>query len=773
MPNMNRLGIVLILTAVLFAHGAVSQAPGQRRPTPRATIRQAAALLPPPVQRRVDTFEKVWRTIRENYFDPTFSNLDWDKIRTEFEPKARAAKTDADLHRLLTEMIDRLDRSHLAIIPPEIYEAIEKARTDAREREQARQDRRANGEDMAGEEPEQLNIDDPLTEYGTGIHLRLIDNKFVVTRLNKDSAAEYAGLRTGYTIESINDVSMAMLLAKLQVYSAGSRRFGRYLPYEIVQYFLNGEKDSYVRIGYLDEKDERKEVTFRRERIRSQTVSIGSNFPDTQLSFETISLRDDIGLIRFNTFAVPVVAKFCDALTEFAAKKAIVIDLRGNLGGNLGAVIGLAGMLSERNIDLGTSIYRSGPEPLTAQSKAKHYKGRIVVLVDGMTFSAAEMLSSSLQDSRRAIVVGDRTAGETLPAITVDLPTGARLLYPIADYKSASGRLLEGKGVTPDHIVQLDRRSLLDGRDVQIEAAIRLIGDDKAFAKIPSPAAAPSPELRAPVNVGPAALPPDYRGPMNTGGDGAPPPPPPPVKRAPLRVLAEVTVKAPPPPPAARERPVTRDAKAVKVINEFAAAAGGAEPFAAVKNYTMTGKLELEVKGIRQTFEYKSYRELPNKYAEISTSPSTGEIRSIYDGTVMHLKSEFGIDRKTPKPPRTVGDLEYLAPIAMIKEMADFPRLEYLGVFDRSGRKVHVIEAESTTGATVALSFDMQTGMLASLASSWATISYSDFRKVGKLMLPFQVESGRSMTFRLDQVKVNTEIDASVFQPKEHCYDKP
>ena len=772
---MNRLGKVLILTAVLFALGTVSQVPGQRKATPRVTIRgergvqSSAALLPPPVQRRVDTFEKVWSTIRENYFDPTFSSLDWDKIRAEFAPKARAAKTDAELHRLLAEMLVRLDRSHLAIIPPEVYEAIEKARADAREREQMREDRRASGGGIAGEEPDELNIDDPLTEYGTGIHLRLIDNKLVVTRLDKDSAAEYAGLRTGHIIESINDVSMAMLLAKLDVYSTGSRRLGRYLPYEIVEYFLNGEKDSYIRIGYLDEKDERKEITFRRERIKSQTVSVASNFPDTQLSFEAASLSDDIGLIRFNTFAVPVVTKFCDALTEFKGKKAIVIDLRGNLGGNLGAVIGLAGMLSDRNIDLGTSIYRSGPEPLNAQSKAKHYKGRIVVLVDGMTFSAAEMLASSLQDSRRAIVIGDRTPGETLPAITVDLPTGARLLYPIANYKSPSGRLLEGIGVTPEHVVPLDRRSLLDGRDVQIEAAIRLIGDDKAFAKISSPAAAPSLELRAPLNVELAAAPP-----VNTGGGGAPPPPPPPPrKNPPLRVLAEVTVKAPPPPPAVKERPLTRDAKAAKVINEFAAAAGGAEAFAAVKNYTMTGKLEMELRGVRQTFDYKSYREFPNKYAEISTSPSTGEVRGIYDGTVMHLKSDFGIDRKTRQASGIIGDLEYLAPIAAIKEMADYPRLAYLGVFDRSGRKVHVIQAESSTGATVALGFDVQTGMLASLASSWVTISYSDFRKVGNLMLPFQIENGRFMTIRLDEVKVNTQIDASVFRPKEHCFDKP
>lgn len=139
----------------------------------------------------------------------------------------------------------------------------------------------------------------------------------------------------------------------------------------------------------------------------------------------------------------------------------------------------------------------------------------------------------------------------------------------------------------------------------------------------------------------------------------------------------------------------------------------------------------------------------------------------------MHLKTAFGIDRKTPQPRRTVGDLEYLAPLAMVKEVAGYPSLKYLGVFDRSGRKVHVVDAETSTGAPIALTFDVQTGMLAGIASDWATISYSDFRKVGNLMIPFQVESGRTMTLRLDEVKLNTEIDASVFRPKEYCYDKP
>ncbi|HVF30510.1 MAG TPA: S41 family peptidase [Pyrinomonadaceae bacterium] len=710
------------------------------------------------VQRRIDTFEKVWTTIHKSYFDPTFNNLNWTQIYQEFSPKARAAKSDRELHKLLNEMIARLQRSHLAIIPPEIYEAIETARTDAKQRERDRLARRADRLAEPEKDEEELDafeIDDPLSEYGPGVELRLLDNKFVITRLQKDSAAGYAGLKTGYIIESINDVSMGMLLARVQVYSPVTKNLRRYLPHEIIDHFLNGEKDTHVKIGYRDEKDELKEVTVRRERIRSETVSISPNYPDTQLQFETVSLNDDVGLVRFDRFALRVVERFCDALGEFKTKKALIIDLRGNMGGTIGAVVALAGMLTESRIDLGTSIYRSGPEPLTARSKPRNFKGRIVVLVDDMSVSAAEMFSASLQDGKRAIIVGDRTAGETLPAIAVDLPTGARLMYPIANYKSASGKLLEGDGVAPDRLVPLDRKSLLDGRDPQLEAGLQTLKDDAAFAKLGS-------------------APTDFTGPRFIVSGSAPPPPPPPMKAKPnvggLPNLATVTIQAPPEP---KERAPVRDPKAVKVIADFAKAVGTVDARARIKKYTLVGEMRLDTRGIQQTFGYKVYRELPDKYAEISISPVAGEIRTIHEGKVMHVKSAFGFDQKSPVYESMTIDLDYLVPIDRLTESTAEGDLSYLGIFERDGMKLHTIESKGKHGVSVAYSFDVKTGMLAGIATAYSTAYYSDFRKVGELMLPFRIEAGRSMKFQFDEIHINTEIDASVFQQKEYCFDKP
>ena len=111
---MIRLVFAFFLTGALFAFVFPGDTPGQRKssaPTRRRVPREvygtpsSATGLAPDVERRVKTFEKVWSTLRDNYFDPTFNKLDWNQIWTEFEPKARAAKSDAELHKLLGDMI--------------------------------------------------------------------------------------------------------------------------------------------------------------------------------------------------------------------------------------------------------------------------------------------------------------------------------------------------------------------------------------------------------------------------------------------------------------------------------------------------------------------------------------------------------------------------------------------------------------------------------------------------------------------------------------------
>ncbi len=721
-------------------------------------------------KRRIDTFNFVWNTLNTGYFDSTFNNLNWGQIKTEYLPKVEASTTDKELYAILGEMIAKLGRSHLVIIPPEVYETIEKAKAESRLREKKRNSEQAlPGSD--DDKDEDLNLDEPLTKYGIGVDLRLLDGKFVITRLHKDSAAGYAGLKTGYIIEAVNDISLSDMIKRMQILFPNAQGTLRHIPYEVVAWFLNGEKDSHVKIKYFDENDQAKEVSILREKQRSETVQIGPNFPESQLEFETESLTEDVGLIRFDVFAIPVIAKFCDSLTQLKNKKAIIIDLRGNHGGVVGSLIGLGGMLTDKSIDLGTSIYRARTETLTAKSKVKNFKGKVVFLVDNQTVSAAEMFASALQESKRALVVGDRTAGEALPSLIVKLPTGASMQYPIANYRSHDGKFLEGTGVAPDLMIALDRKSLLQGKDNQIEAALRVIHDEKAFL---SPGVITIPAKQG--NVFQADPPPVIAAPKQTfsvKGDynGPPPPPPPKALPKPLssKVLAEVTVKAPPDFVVKESAPVI-DSASTKILSDFAAAVGGGPAYGKIDSYSMEGSLTMNVYGGEQVLSYIIYRKKPNKYVEIIRSASSGEVRDIRNGKTLTVQTEFGLEQEAPFE-YDVVKTEVINPIYELMDLNNFRSLKFLGVFDRDGRKTNVISGETAEGASIGLAFDVETGMLRSYTDKYSALSYDDFRKVGDVMLPFKFEKG-PLKVQFSEIKINPVIDESVFSKKINCYDR-
>ncbi len=93
--------------------------------------------------------------------------------------------------------------------------------------------------------------------------------------------------------------------------------------------------------------------------------------------------------------------------------------------------------------------------------------------------STSEIFAAGLQEIGRAKVVGETSAGAVLPSIFDTLPTGAIFQYVISDYKSPKNVLLENRGVIPDTEIKLTRASLLDGRDLQLEEAIKQITKEK------------------------------------------------------------------------------------------------------------------------------------------------------------------------------------------------------------------------------------------------------------------------------------------------------
>ena len=700
------------------------------------------------LNRRLQTFETVWSTLNANYFDQTFNGLDWGKVKTEYEPRVRAAKTDAELHALLNEMIGKLDRSHLAVISPEVYQAIERAKVLAKSYEAAIEKKVESNkyEDEKDTTDPGEPTDDGLTEYGIGVDLRILHDQFVVTRVDKDSTADRAGIKLGDVIESVNRVSLSELLKRIGTGKIDPVKTRKFLTTQIISGFINGEKDSLVEIRFLDAADQLKVVQIPRTRLPSVTISMGSSFPDRQLRYESYSLDDDIGYIRFNYFALPVVSEFCNSIFTFAKKKGLIVDLRGNLGGVLATLSGLGGMLNEKATNFGTAIYKSGTENLTVESKAKHFNGRIVFLVDNQTASAAEVFSASMRDNKRAIIVGDRTAGEALPAVTVALPTGAVLLYPFANYKTASGQFLEGVGVQPDVTAPLTRESLSTGRDAQIDAAIAAINNDKLFAFTDDPPPAkmstppgPPAKLAVPKVVNPPGQ--IY---------SAPPPPPPPVAASPVKDVIEP--------------------KASEIIAAFLAKISGKASVGDIQSYTASGTTELFTKGAKNQFTFRAFFEKPQKYTEILNSRASGEIREVHDGSKHLVQSDYGIEKEFPAFVDT-GPVDLFAPIRTLTDADRFVSLRLLGEFERQGKMVKLIDAKTKDGYILSLAFEVDSGLLVAYVGSYYTIEFDDYRKVGEYLLPFSVDRQRVMKVVLETITLNKPIDPSNFGKKTYCYD--
>ena len=755
-PFMSKVKLSIFL-AILFTccNYGVSAQRGKKtivRPKPLIVTVRA----PPPIdagftpaqKRRYESFMKVWSTLDENYFDQTFSGLNWGDIQREFQPRVIAAKTDGELHQLLQEMISRLHRSHLAIIPPEVFTAIETAKTAARAKEKELKEKSNAADDKTVGDEQDRTADDDFDEnarYGIGIDLRIINDEFVITRVEKDSAGETAGLKTGYILNKINDVSLKELLAKILLYNPNVKNVRKTIPIEIISYFLNGEKDGIVNLEYADAANAPQQVKIKRQKLNGTTISIGKNYPEQFLRFEKTLLSDDVGYIKFNLFALPIIKDFCDSISEFKNKKAIVIDLRGNFGGVLATMTGLGGMLTDNRIDLGTSFYKTGSENLTAFTKAKNYKGRIVVLVDNLTISAAEIFAAALQENNRALVVGEKTAGEALPSLSVQLPTGAVMQYPIANFKTHDGSLVEGNGVTPDFNIILDRNSLLENTDNQLAAALKLIADDKAFPVKETAQKKAAPEDKT------SAMP--------------LPEPPPSAKLSPPNALKLNAA------PKNSNEIFGKDEKSLQIIDEFIKLVGGEENLRKINNYHLKGATTIAVRGTNTDAQLDIYLQKPDKFAQYYHSDVIGEVREVYSGKNTFLQTDFGMDGDVPNTTE-ISQIETLFPIYNLLDKNYFSAFKYLGSFDRNGKKLAVIQAKTAAGATVGLAFDTATKTLASYVGSGSIFLMSDYQTVGSVRLPFTLERENILKINVESYELNKPINPAIFVKKENCFDK-
>src|SRR6202049_2357297 len=163
--------------------------------------------------------------------------------------------------------------------------------------------------------------------------------------------------------------------------------------------------------------------------------------------------------------------------------KALVLDLRGNPGGAVLTLERMVGNVVDHDVTIAKRIGRKDLKPQLAKTRGSSvFTGKLIVLVDSRSASAAELFARTMQLEKRGTVLGDRSSGSVMESQRFSMKVGADTiaLYGAsitdADLIMADGKSLEHNGVIPDETILPTAADLAGGRDPALARAAELAG---------------------------------------------------------------------------------------------------------------------------------------------------------------------------------------------------------------------------------------------------------------------------------------------------------
>ena len=299
-----------------------------------------------------ELIDEVWQVIHKSYVDGTFNQVDWTAVRTEY--LNRSYTSDEQAYTAIREMLKKLDDPYTRFMNPEEFK--------------------------------NMKIDTSGQLTGVGIQLTQDEKtkKLIVISPIEDSPAFTAGVQAQDIITEIDgtttegmDINDAVNLIRGPV--------GTKVNIKI----LRGERP-------LD-------FTITRDRIEIHPVRSSKNPSST----------GDIGYIRLNTFSENAAEEMREAIKDLEKQNVVgyILDLRSNPGGLLYSSIEIARMWLNQG-DIVSTVDRQGETDRKRANNQALTTKPLVVLVDGGSASASEILSGALQDNKRALLVGTKTFGK-------------------------------------------------------------------------------------------------------------------------------------------------------------------------------------------------------------------------------------------------------------------------------------------------------------------------------------------------------------------------
>jgi carboxyl-terminal processing protease len=328
---------------------------------------------------------------------------------------------------------------------------------------------------------------------GIGVMVSVREKDLTVVAPMEGSPGGKAGLRSGDRIVEIEG------------------QITRQMSLEDAIHLLKGEPGTNVTITiFRPSTKKRQELTIERAVIKVPSVKYGR------------VLEKGIGYVRITQFNEPTADELKKELKSLVGQgvESLIIDVRNNPGGLLNSAVDICSLfLPPKRLVVFTQGRRPSQKQTFLTVKGPHYtKLKIVILVNGGSASAAEILAGCLQDWGRAILVGEKTFGKGSVQNIIDLPDGSALRLTTAKYYTPSERIIHEKGIEPDvkaEIPEEEWKRLTDEQeemweenrldlqmDSQIQRALEILKSYDTFLKAQK---SKFKELR-PSSAAPAAL---------------------------------------------------------------------------------------------------------------------------------------------------------------------------------------------------------------------------------------------------------------------------
>lgn len=357
-----------------------------------------------------ELIDEVWQLIDRTYVDATFNQVDWVAVRQEYLDRTYTDREQA--YDAIREMLEQLEDPYTRFMDPDEFR------------------------DM------QIDTSGELTGVGIQITQDEETNDIVVVSPIEGTPASDAGILSQDIIIKIDGESTE----GMDVNDAVTR--------------IRGPVGSNV---VLTIRRGNQEIDFEIERARIEIHPVRYNVQ--------ASPSGPVGYIRLNQFSANAAQEMEDAIQDLEQQNVsgYILDLRSNPGGLLDSSITIARMWLDDG-DIVSTVNRQGVADTQRANGTALTDRPLVVLVDGGSASASEIVSGALQDNDRAVLVGTQTFGKGLVQSVRGLGDGSGIAITVAKYLTPSGRDINQEGITPDFEVELseEEREVLSSNQDQI-----------------------------------------------------------------------------------------------------------------------------------------------------------------------------------------------------------------------------------------------------------------------------------------------------------------